>query len=102
MSEPLWKKAFDAVEKQSGPALTKLLARPDVIEAMTLAMAVRKRAIDDLGQLIRRNLHSVNLPSGTDVQKVSNQIAGLERQIRLLNRRIDELQSDNGQKDDDE
>ncbi len=94
MSDPLWKKAYDAAEKQTGPALTKLLANPDVVEAVTLGMAVRKRALDDLGRFMRRNLHTVNLPSGTDVQKVSNQIAGLERQIRLLDRRIDELTAD--------
>lgn len=92
MNDPIWKKAFDAAEQQAAPVLTKLLASPEVIGALGLAMAVRRRVLDDVSQSIRRNLHSVNLPSGTDVRNVSNQIAGLERQIRQLNRRIDELQ----------
>lgn len=94
MEGPLWKKAYDAAERQASPALTKLFSNPSVIEAMTLGMAVQRRAAADFAEYVRRGLHGVNLPSGTDVQKVSNQIAGLERQIRLLNRRIDELQSD--------
>lgn len=92
MDRPLWKKAYDAAEHQAAPVLTRLLSAPEVIEAVGLAMAVRRRAVDDISQFIGRNLNSVNLPSGTDVRDVSNQVAGLERQIRQLNRRIDELQ----------
>jgi hypothetical protein len=95
VEQPLWKKAYDAAEKQAAPAIQKLLANPDVIEAITLTMAVNRRARGDAAEFFRRQLHSVNLPSGTDVQKVSNQIAGLERQIRMLNRRIDDLKADN-------
>jgi len=94
VEDPLWKKAYDTAEKQAGPLLAKLLANPTVIEAITLGTAIQKRASEDAAELIRRGLHGVNLPSGTDVRKVSNQIAGLERQIRQLNRRIDELTAD--------
>lgn len=96
MDQPLWKRAYDLAEQQAAPVLTQVLSAPEVIEAVALAMAVRRRAIGDMSQFIRRNLHSVNLPSGTDVRDVSNQIAGLERQIRQLNRRIDELQPRSG------
>ncbi len=93
MSVPLWKRAFDVVERNSGPALTKTLSNPEVIEAMTLAVAVRRRAESDLAELVRRGLHLFNLPAGTDISKVSHQVAGLEREIRQLNRRIETLQS---------
>ncbi len=93
MSEPLWKRAFDAVERSSGPALTKALSNPDVIEAITLANAVRRRAESDLAEMARRGLHLFNLPAGTDISKVSHQVAGLEREIRQLNRRIETLQA---------
>lgn len=99
MGDPLWKQAYDAAEKRAAPVLTKVFSNPDVIETIKLATAVRRRAMDDLSQLIRRNLHNVNLPSGTDVQKVSNQIASLERQIRVLDRRVDELQQEENEED---
>ena len=92
----MWKKAFDAVEKQVGPALGRALSNPKVIEAITLAVAVDRRARQDLAEFVRRQLHLANLPAGTDVQKVSNQIANLERQIRQLNRRLDELRIEAG------
>ncbi|MEZ5376010.1 MAG: hypothetical protein R2733_05800 [Acidimicrobiales bacterium] len=96
MSQPLWKRVFDAVERESGPALTKTLANPDVIELITIAAAVRKRAQSDLAEVARRGLHVFNLPAGTDISKVSQQVAGLEREIRQLNRRIEELQGGSG------
>ena len=94
MSDPLWKKAFDAAESRASPVLTKVFANPTVVETMRVATAVQRRASDDLSSFIRRNLHTVNLPSGTDVQKVSNQVASLERQLRVLNRRLDGLQDE--------
>ncbi len=93
MSQPLWKRVFDTVERGSGPVLTRTLSNPDVLEMMTLAVAVRRRAESDLAGLARRGLHLFNLPAGTDISKVSHQVAGLEREIRQLNRRIAELQS---------
>ncbi len=94
MSQPLWKRVFDAVERGAGPALTKTLSNQDVLEMMTLATAVRRRAEADLAEVARRGLHLFNLPAGTDISKVSHQVAGLEREIRQLNRRIEELQRD--------
>ena len=93
MAEPLWKRAFDAVERGSSPTLTKALSDPDVIEAITLTSAVRRRAQSDLAGIARRGLHLFNLPAGTDISKVSHQVAGLEREIRMLNRRIETLQA---------
>ncbi len=91
----MWKKAYDNVEQQAAPAIQKMLSNPDVIEAITIGAAVQRRARDDTAKFIRRQLHALNLPSGTDVRSVSNQIAGLERQIRLLAKQVDELQERN-------
>jgi hypothetical protein len=91
MDTPWWKKVFDAAEQRAAPPLGRALSNPNVIEAITLTMAVQRRASEDLAEFVRRQLHLANLPAGTDVQKVSNQIASLERQIRLLNRRLDDL-----------
>ena len=91
MGTPRWKQAYDASEKRIAPGLASFLAKPEVMEALTLSMAVQRRARDDLAEFVRRQLHLWNLPAGTDVQKVSQQIAHLERQIRLLDRRLDDV-----------
>ena len=69
------------------------MGNPGVIDAISLGRAVQRRAMDDAATLIKRGLHAMNLPSGTDVRDVSNQIAGLERQLRLLNKRLDEFEA---------
>lgn len=93
MAQPLWKKTYDAVEQQVAPPLQKAMGNPGVIDAISLGRAVQRRAMDDAATLIKRGLHAMNLPSGTDVRNVSNQIAGLERQLRLLNKRLDEFEA---------
>lgn len=94
MTQPSWKKAYDAIEQQASPALTKLMSNPDVIDAITLGVAVQRRASQDFRAVIRRGLHGMNLPAGTDVRDVSQQVAGLERQIRQLNRQVTELRAE--------
>ena len=91
MDTPIWKKAFDGAEKAVSPPLTDLMAAPEVIEALTIAIAVRKRFLEDIGKVASRLLHTWNLPAGTDVRKLSLQIANLERQLRSVNRQLDEL-----------
>lgn len=72
--------------------MTQFMATPEVIEALTIAIAVRKRMLEDLGGVAKRVLHLWNLPAGTDVQKVSIQIANLERQLRQLQRQVTEAE----------
>ncbi|MEZ5342381.1 MAG: hypothetical protein R2706_13315 [Acidimicrobiales bacterium] len=88
---PAWKRAFDEAEKRLSPSVTRALATPEIIEALTIAIAVRRRMLEDIGSVSRRVLHFWNLPAGTDVRKVSLQIADLERQLRSLNRQLDEM-----------
>ncbi len=94
MDTPVWKKAFDEAERAVSPALTNLMATPEVIEALTVAIAVRKRFLEDVGKVASRVLHTWNMPAGSDVRKVSVQIANLERQLRSVNRQLDELKQE--------
>ena len=93
-NSPVWKRVFDETEKVLNPPLTQFMATPEVIEALTVALALRRRMLEDIGNVASRVLHTFNLPAGTDVRKVSVQIAHLERQIRSLNRQLDELKGD--------
>jgi hypothetical protein len=81
---PLWKQLFDAVDARLSPAINEM-ARSE--EAATLA-ALGRRGRSELDrraeQASRRALHLLNLPAGSDVNRLLEHIARLEREVRDL------------------
>jgi hypothetical protein len=87
--KPLWRQAFDAVERRvAGP--TETAVRSDLFnDAVALTFRVQRRLQREVERRSRRALHSVNLPAASDVKRVSDQLATLERQLRSLQRELE-------------
>jgi chromosome segregation ATPase len=87
--KPLWRQAFDAVERRvAGP--TESAVRSDVFnDAVALTFRVQRRVRREVERRSRRALHSVNLPAASDIKRVSEQVATLERQVRSLQRELE-------------
>ena len=49
---------------------------------MTLQIKLARRAQNEVERRTRRLLHAVNLPTATDVRRLSEQVASLQRQLR--------------------
>jgi hypothetical protein len=87
---PLWRQAFDAVDRRIAPPI-EAGARSEVFgDAFTLAFRLRRRVQREAERRTRRVLHLVNLPTATDVRRLSEQMAALQRQVRELSRELDE------------
>ncbi len=85
MSEPpLWRQAFDAVERQVTPRAEELVRT----EAFTVGAALTRRAVTlargSARDLTARAWHLVNLPAGTDVSRLRAQVGALDREVRRL------------------
>ena len=82
--KPLWRQAFDAVEQRAaGPV--EAGAHSDVFgDLVTLNVRLARRAQQVVERRTRRVLHMVNLPTATDVRRLSEQVAALQRQVREL------------------
>src|SRR5690242_8882722 len=89
MAKPLWRQGFDAVERRvAGP--TESAVRSDVFnDALALTFRLQRRVQREVERRTRRALHSVNLPAASDVKRVSEQVAALERQVRSLQRELE-------------
>jgi hypothetical protein len=86
---PLWRQAFDAIDRRIAPPI-EAGTRSDVFgDAFTLAFRVRRRVQREVERRTRRALHLVNLPAATDVRRLSEQVAALQRQVRSLERELD-------------
>jgi polyhydroxyalkanoate synthesis regulator phasin len=84
MGKPLWRKAFDAVEgRVAGPV--EIGAHSDVVgDLIALNVRVARRAQKEVERRTRRVLHLANLPTATDVRRLSEQVAALQRELREL------------------
>jgi polyhydroxyalkanoate synthesis regulator phasin len=82
--KPLWRKAFDAVESRAaGPV--EAGAHSDLFgDLLTLNVRLARRTQREVERRTRRLLHMANLPTATDVRRLSEQVASLQRELREL------------------
>ena len=82
--KPLWRKAFDEVDRRvSGPV--EAGAHSDLFgDLVTLNVRLARRAQREVERRTRRLLHMANLPTATDVRRLSEQVAALQRELREL------------------
>ena len=87
--KPLWRQAFDAMERRvAGP--TESAVRSDLFnDAVALTFRLQRRVQGEIERRSRRALHSVNLPAASDIKRVSEQVATLERQVRSLRHELE-------------
>lgn len=87
-SLPSWKQVFDSVERRVGPRINEL-ARSEEVAALA---ALNKRSQTELSrrleQVSRRALHVMNLPAGSDMNRLLTHIAHLEREVRDLRKQV--------------
>lgn len=89
---PLWRRAFDAIERPLGDALASGGRSETFADAVSLGLHLRRRVEREVERRTRRALHLVNLPAATDVRGLSRQVTELQRQVRALSRELERVQ----------
>jgi hypothetical protein len=85
MSEaPLWRQAYDAVEKAVTPRAEELVRTEGFALGVALARRATTLARSSARELTARAWHLVNLPAGTDVHRLRTQVGALDREVRRL------------------
>jgi hypothetical protein len=83
-STPLWKQLFDAVDERLSPTINDLARSEDAATLAALGRRGRSELDRRMEQASRRTLHLLNLPAGSDVNRLLEHIARLEREVRDL------------------
>lgn len=87
-TSPLWKQLFDRAERVVGPALDGLV-RTDEFAAFT---ALGQRGFIEIDRRLentsRRLWHRLNLPAGSDINRLLEHIARLERHVSDLEHQL--------------
>lgn len=89
---PLWKQAFDAVEKATAPVMADATSSPAFAEIVRVGLRISRDMSKQGEELSRRMLHALNLPAAGDVAYLKNQIGSLEAEVRSLRRALAEFE----------
>jgi predicted transcriptional regulator len=81
---PRWQRQVNRVVGAVAPRVEAVTARDEFAIAVGLARTVRGTLRRRYERESRRALHLLNLPAGTDVRALRNQVASLEREVRDL------------------
>lgn len=82
----LWRKAFDAMERPITAASESWVQSDTFMDITAVSFRVQRRMLSEVHQATERWLELWGWPSRTDVIRLSNQVASLERQVRDLRR----------------
>ncbi|MET0327027.1 MAG: hypothetical protein ABW219_17560 [Ilumatobacteraceae bacterium] len=91
---PPWRQGFDALERQLSPRLEALVQSEQFAVAVGLATRVQRALQEQATNSTRRVLHGLNLPAGTDVARILNELGQLKRQVRELSTQLDDAQAE--------
>jgi hypothetical protein len=82
--KPLWLRAVLRVERVVGQPVESAVRSETYFDLVTKTTRVRRKAAGAAEGVSRRALHLLNLPAGSDIRRVRQQLARLERQIDQL------------------
>jgi hypothetical protein len=80
-AQPLWLKAVLRLERAIGEPVEAVAHSDKYFDTIAVAVRMRARAIGAVEGVSRRCLHLVNLPAGTDLRRVREQLSRIERRL---------------------
>jgi hypothetical protein len=96
MSPPRWQREVGRVVNLVNPRLEAVTQRDEFAIAVGLARTVRGELQRRFERQSKRALHLFNLPAGSDIRALRQQVASLERQVRDLGKLVEESAPDGG------
>ena len=86
---PLWLRAVHRLERAIGEPVESALRSDAYFDLVADATRVKTRAGRSLEGASRRVLHLLNLPAGSDVRRVREQLSGVERRLAEVSKELD-------------
>ena len=86
---PLWRRGFDALERAAAPHLERAGQSDHFLIAVDAAVRLRRLIGGTVEAASTRVLHTLNLPTYSDVKKQTSRTAEIEHRLRELGRTAD-------------
>ena len=88
-SPPLWRMAFDTVERPIGAASESWVQSDVFMDTLALTWKVQRRVAREMHRGLGLWLGMWDLPRRSDVTSLVTQVANLERQVRQMSRELE-------------
>ncbi|MBV9049217.1 MAG: hypothetical protein JOY58_13160 [Solirubrobacterales bacterium] len=86
---PLWRQAFDAVERPIAAAAESWVQTDTFMDLTAFAFKIQRRVLAEGHRASEQWLHTWGMSSQADLAKLMNQIGSLERELRDLRRELE-------------
>jgi hypothetical protein len=86
---PRWRQGYDAIERALEPQISAVFGHDRFGQAVGVGVHVHQSARALASSSTRRLLHAFNLPAGTDVTRILNEIGSLKRQVYELGAQLE-------------
>jgi hypothetical protein len=96
MKGPLWLRAVHRFERAIGEPLESALHSDTYFDLVTELLRLRSRTGRSLEGASRRVLHLLNLPAGSDIRRLREQLARIDRQLAQLANGLDHAETGAG------
>jgi hypothetical protein len=93
-SPPLWRMAFDTVERPVGAASEAWVQSDVFMDTLALTWKVQRRFAKEVHRGLGLWLGLWDLPRRSDVSSLVTQVANLERQVRQMSRELERRERD--------
>lgn len=93
-NQPLWLRAVIRLERAIGEPIESAVRSDTYFDLLSTTTRVRRKVSGTAEGVSRRCLHLLNLPAGTDIRTMRQQLARMERRLNQLSHEVSELDDD--------
>jgi hypothetical protein len=90
-NNPLWLRVVLRVERAIGEPMESAVRSDTYFDVVTKTTRVRRTLVGAAEGVSRRCLHLLNLPAGSDIRSVRQQLARMERRLNQLSDEVSEI-----------
>ena len=90
-NNPLWLRVVLRVERAIGEPIESAVRSDTYFDVVTKTTRVRRTVVGAAEGVSRRCLHLLNLPAGSDIRSMRQQLARMERRLYQLSDEVSEL-----------
>jgi hypothetical protein len=94
--QPLWLKAVTKLERLVGDPVEKVVRSDVYFDVVSEARRNHRRVAHAAEGVSKRCLHLFNLPAGTDLRRVREQLNRMERRLAEVTKELEDLQVADG------
>jgi hypothetical protein len=91
-SSPTWLKLVLRLERAVGRPVEAAVHSDTYFDAVSELNRGTRRLTDAVESVSRRGLHLLNLPAGTDIRRVREQLARMDRRLLQMSKELDRLE----------